>query len=270
MIIISFYQTIFWVIILIKKILLLAIISVLFCSCSKETTSVYTITQDSGKRNIVSYGIIECNDIVTATIPTDCNDYSILFKQGQSISKGETIAEYTVGNTKKTITAKHNGLICDEQKSKTNDYNITYFNLDNVSVITQVAESDVKYINIGDKVLIKGEGLEKSHYTGRIESLSSTANNDEKGTFVGCIISLDQPDISVVPGFTVKIESQINIENSVTVPIDAVKQDNKGYYVTLTNNSKVQKKYIDEILFNNGDYTVCTGLKPGDKVLIEK
>ena len=84
------------------------------------------------------------------------------------------------------------------------------------------------------------------------------------------MITFDNPDTSILPGFSVKIECESTITDSVSIPIKAINYDSNGYYVITVSNSDINKKYIKEILFNNGEYTVCSGLESGEKIIINK
>ena len=117
-------------------------------------------------------------------------------------------------------------------------------------------------------MVIEGEGLVKSSYFGTVNSISSTAKSNENGTFIECEISFDNPDKSILPGFSVKIKYQATVENSVVIPIKAIDYDSRGYYVTTVTDSQTTKKYVKDIMFNDGEYTVCSGLKSGDKLII--
>jgi len=264
----KFYQRIYLVIDLVKKVILTVIILFVLCSCKEQNATIYTVSDEPGQKNIISYGTIVCEEIITVSAPDYCDDYVENYCAGQCVKLGDILATYSLNGTQKELKATNNGLICEKQKTNNNE--ITYFNLDNSTVTTYIPETDIKYVKIGDKVTIKGEGLSNNSYSGTVLSISPTAKSSDNGTFVECVIGFDNPDTSIIPGFSVKVECSIKIENSVTIPIDAINYDDKGYYVTTVSNSKTNKKYINNIILNNGEYTVCDGLKPGEKLIIYK
>lgn len=261
----SFYHRIYLVIRLIKKITLSVIILILLCSCKEESKTVYTIGNQTGHINVISYGNIVCDEIITVSAPQYCDEYVENYSSGQCVKAGDILATYLLNGEEKRLTATANGLICEKQKSNSNE--ITYFNLDKSTVKAYIAETDIKYVKAGDSVSIKGEGLSKNTYNGTVLSILPTAKTIENGTFVECNIKFDNPDNSIIPGFSVKVEKIVFIENSVTIPINVIRYDSDGYYVNTIKNDKTNKKYLTNIILNNGEYTVCSGLNPGEKLL---
>ena len=227
-------------------------------ACSNAENATYTVTSDIGRRNIISYGTITCEDIEVISIPNNAYDISVYCSFGECIKSGDLIAEYRQNGETNRVEAVSNGIVCNE-KSKKDSNDITYYNLDTAKVYTHIDQSDIKYICIGDTVTIKGEGLDKKSYSGVVSSLSPTAEKDEFSTYMLCEIEINNPDTSTLPGFAVKIEKSIEITDSVNIPIDAIKMDNNGHYVIL-DNDKI--RYV-EVIYTNGAYAACTGLTPG-------
>ncbi len=247
-----------------KKIWFVLIILMLTCGCesNKNEAKTYTITNETGIKKIVSYGTVVCDEIICAEIPKN-SQISSRCSIGERVEQGQILAEYLQYGAIKTINANSNGIVC-QPKEKSNG--IYYYNLDNVSVITQISESDIGYISVGDKVKIIGEGLSKKEYSGKITQLSPTAKKEQNGTFVECTIKLTDPDKSITPGFSVRIEKETELLNSVKIPINAVCYDENGCYVIKLEQEQQIKKYISNIVFNDGDYVICTELK-ADEIL---
>lgn len=242
-------------------------ILLMLCSCKTKAAETYTVTSEVGNKKVVSYGVIVCNEIVPIAIP-HVNNCQIFCKTGQVVNSGDILASYQSKGKTINLQAAHNGIVCSPKEGKQNI--IYYYNLEDVSVSTAIAESDVKYINIGDEVTVKGEGLQKQNYIGVITQLSAAAKKEQNGTFVECTIQIKNPDTSIIPGFSVRIENLIELQDSVKIPITAINYDQKGCYVTILDNKSEKKKYLSEVLFSDGEYTVCTGLNGNEKLLIKQ
>ncbi len=244
---------------MIKRLLVVFVALLSLTACNNNDSATYTVTKEIGRRNIIAYGTIVCEDLEVISIPNNADNITVYCSYGECIKAGDLIAEYNQYGITNRVEAVNNGIICNE-KGKSDNNDIPYYNLDTATVYTHIDQRDIKYISIGDKVTIKGEGLDKKCYYGIVSSLSPTAEKDEFSTYMLCKIQIENPDTTTLPGFAVKIEKSIELKDSVNIPIDAIITDNNGHYATLQNN---EIRYI-EIIYTDGAYAVCTGITPGE------
>ncbi len=249
-----------------KKLWYLLVVLLLLCSCEKNTVKTYTVTDETGIKKIVSYGTVICDEIIYAEIPDNSKIISSC-KLGERVDCGQTLVEYQHNGISKKINATNNGIIC-QPKDKIKG--IYYYNMDNVTVATEIPETEIRHIEIGNEVNLIGEGLAKNKYNGTVIQISPSAKKEQNGTFVECKIKLNNPDKSIMPGFSIRIEREIELKNSVKIPIEAINYDKNGCYVIIIKNERSAKKYIENILFNDGQYAVCEGINYNETLKIKE
>lgn len=188
-------------------------------------------------------------------------------------SLDETIVKAPIDGTVISVYASLGQTINSRQSSPTL---IKLANLDEIEVRMQVSQNDLNLLKVGQKVI----------YT----PLSEGSSTKE-----ATINSIDNADVSVIdnvsssgavyyyaryfvnnnPELKIGIDVQNNIEidvvkNALTLPINYINKDNKGYYVNIKDNSEIGYKqaYITLGKSDNFNIEITSGLSADDEVVI--
>lgn len=120
----------------------------------------------------------------------------------------------------------------------------------NYVVQTSIREEDVARVQEGDRATVRGVAFSGKAYEGVITKIYPTARksfaNNTAETVVDAEIVLKNPDRSLKPGFSAKVEILGESDyNLITIPYEAIRQDeNNKEYVYLYENGKLKKQPV--------------------------
>ena len=150
-------------------------------------------------------------------------------------------------------------------------------NTDNLRIRARVSEYNMKGVQIGQKVIITGEGIDRGvSVSGKVQSISPIAKSNVTSggeeIAVEVIISIENSEVALKPGLSVTCDIYTNEkENILTAPLNIVKEDKDGNmfaYVINEENIMVEKQMkfglVSEMI---GE--VIEGLNEGDMVVID-
>ena len=144
----------------------------------------------------------------------------------------------------------------------------TIMKTDKVYAKASITESEISKLKIGTEATVSIASLNKS-FQGKIDILNPSAHALTR-TF-NVKVRLDNKDNELLPGMISTIE--INTGNPVeviTIPsVSVIRDANDILYVFVAENGKAIKKRVEVGGFKNNDIIVTSGLKVGDKVLVE-
>ena len=137
-----------------------------------------------------------------------------------------------------------------------------------------VSESNMPGIEVGQKVTLSGNAFGKKKYTGTVISIGNSARKTYSGTtqktVVDVVCSIDSPDDSIKPGYTVKGKIDTSgVKIASIVPYEAVSQDEKGEYVYVYESGRAYKRYIEtgEELANGVE--ILSGLSETEEIIAD-
>lgn len=146
---------------------------------------------------------------------------------------------------------------------------------DNLQVITNINEYDIKKISLGQEVIVKSDGYEEE-YIGKVSKIDSSAkvivSGQSKETVVEVAITFDKKPDQLKPNFSVNLEIVTNkVENALVVPYEALYEDqDKQTYVFRVGEDTVANK-VHVVKGIQGDLNVeikAEGLKVDDTVVL--
>jgi len=141
-------------------------------------------------------------------------------------------------------------------------------NLDHLSIATQIDESDIAKIKVGNSVTATLDAMPNLKLTGKVAAVDSLGQEDSGLVQYTVRIDLDKvaKDFSLPLGATANVTIEVKPATaSLTVPITVIQNDNKGEYV-LVLQADGSTKRVDVVSSTIvGDRVVVTGgLKEGD------
>jgi HlyD family secretion protein len=133
-----------------------------------------------------------------------------------------------------------------------------------------VDEADAFRVRVGQRALVSLDALQGGKLEGRVADLSaviSSARQESRTSEVK--IRLADPSIALKPGFSADIEIIVEeVPNVLTLPTHVILERERGKYVQVVSDGRVQERPIRAGV-SNWDFTeVTAGLQEGDRVII--
>lgn len=135
------------------------------------------------------------------------------------------------------LTAENSGTIVDIFVESGDSVNVgqnlyRIMDLDELEIITQISEYEIKDIKEGQKVIVTILGDDSVITMGKIIKVYPSAFVSGNDATVNIVIDLINPDSALMPGFSTNVEIMIaNKKNAKVVPYDALISSPKGYTV---------------------------------------
>lgn len=142
--------------------------------------------------------------------------------------------------------------------------------LDDVWVIANVSESDIKNVRESDQVLISTLAFPDRQFTGEIVRFSSTVNPASRT--MEAIIELPNPDFLLKPGMFANIQVQANkVGRYPAVSAKALIFDNNRHYLVVYRDSCDMEVREVIISSQNGEKAfIQSGIKKGEKIVANR
>ncbi len=139
---------------------------------------------------------------------------------------------------------------------------------DKVYAKASITESEIAKLKIGKAATVSIASLDKT-FKGKVDILNPSA--DELTRTFNVKVRLNNSDNQLLPGMisTIKIETG-NVVDVISIPsVAIVRNADNILFVYVAENGKAIKKRVTVGDFKNNDIIITSGLKIGDKVLIE-
>jgi len=150
-------------------------------------------------------------------------------------------------------------------------------NTDKLRIKAKVSEYNMRDVQIGQKVVITGEGIDKdANVLGKVESISPVAKSNitsgGEEIAVEVLISIEESEVPLKPGLSVTCDIYTNEkENILLAPLNIAKEDKDGNmfaYVINEENIAVEKQ-VKFGLVSDVIGEVLEGLSEGDLVILD-
>jgi HlyD family secretion protein len=141
-------------------------------------------------------------------------------------------------------------------------------------VLCNVDETDIASIEVGQKVDISIDAYPSEIFDGKVTRIDPQAKLDQNVTTIPVTVEIDNPDLRLKPAMNATCEFiTAKHEGVLTVPNEAVKEDNGTYTVTVLPNGKSDGpqvvKTIETGIAGTDVTEVREGLKEGDVVITQ-
>jgi HlyD family secretion protein len=140
-----------------------------------------------------------------------------------------------------------------------------------------IREVDLSKVKIGKKVSIKVDAYPDLKLTGKVSLIGALAERRKELMGIGekyfkINILVSEKEESLRPGMTARVKIAIREEKKevLTVPINAVFQEEGNYFVYVSTTFNYQKRSVQLGMQNLGSAEILKGLKAGEMVCLEK
>ena len=136
---------------------------------------------------------------------------------------------------------------------------------------TYINEIDINKVSPDQKVIINVDAFPEKKFSGKILSVANIGENIQGSSIKAfeVLIKLIEVDSLLKPAMTTNntiISKEIN--NVISIPIDAIFYNNKIKYVYKKNKKKIVKTKIETGIANEDFIIVEQGIKQGDEILL--
>ncbi|NLL05758.1 MAG: HlyD family efflux transporter periplasmic adaptor subunit [Clostridiaceae bacterium] len=150
-------------------------------------------------------------------------------------------------------------------------------NTDNLRIRAKVSEYNMRGVQVDQKVVITGEGIDgDTNVSGKVQSISPVAKSNitsgGEEIAVEVIISIEDSEVALKPGLSVTCDIYTNEKkNILTAPLNILKEDKDGNmfaYIINEENIMVEKQ-VKFGLVSEMTGEVLEGLSEGDMVVVD-
>lgn len=240
--------------------------------------------------NATATGTIKESDNINITIEFDIVIKEFLKKVGDTVEEGDVLFKIDKQETLKLLSNTYSDAEISLYKDYINTFPLEYISEYN-GIVTQINEEKIIYANnnimqlstgsgyvanvyisekdisnicIGQTASISGVAFGDKVYTGKVAKISKDATeqtiNNKKETVVKAQINISNPDDKLKSGYNIKAQiTNGKIKNAITIPYEALREDEDSYYVyKLFNDNYVYKSNV-KVVFEDDDYVIING-----------
>jgi HlyD family secretion protein len=144
---------------------------------------------------------------------------------------------------------------------------LTIADMSKMQIETQVDESDIGKVHLGQKVTFTVDASPDKIFTGVVSNVSSKANVQQNVVYYNVLIDVDAPADLLKPTMTARVSIAVGeSNNTIIIPLSAVKSNNGQSYVIVMQDGKTKNAVkLAESFAEGGIKTIildCNGRNP--------
>ena len=145
---------------------------------------------------------------------------------------------------------------------------LTVADMSIMQIETQVDESDIGKIKVGQKVTFTVDAYPTKTFTGLVSNVSQKATVVSNVVYYKVLVDVDAAENLLKPTMTARVSINIaESKNALFVPIAAVKATNGQQYVMVLQNGKTQSTLVTTGITGDNKIEILSGLTEGDQVV---
>lgn len=146
---------------------------------------------------------------------------------------------------------------------------MTIADMSKMQINTLVDETDIGKVKVGQKVSFTVDAYTDKVFTGKVTSVSRNATTSSNVVYYPVYVLVDSPEDLLYPTMTARVV--INVaeqDNTVLVPLAAVKEESGHQYVDVMANGKTQHTPVTVGIRDDENVEIVSGLTEGDQISI--
>jgi len=145
---------------------------------------------------------------------------------------------------------------------------LTVADMSIMQIETQVDESDIGKIIVGQKVTFTVDAYPTKTFSGVVTNVSQKATVVSNVVYYKVLVDVTAAENLLKPTMTARVSINIaESKNTLSVPLAAVKATNGQQYVTVVKNGKTQNTLVTTGLAGDNKIEILSGLTEGDQVV---
>ncbi|MDR7868624.1 MAG: efflux RND transporter periplasmic adaptor subunit [Sporomusaceae bacterium] len=148
---------------------------------------------------------------------------------------------------------------------------LTVADLSKMQIETQVDESDIGKVTVGQKATFTVDAYPGKVFTGVVSSVSQKATVQQNVVYYGVIIDVDAGDRELKPTMTARVSVGVGeSKNALTVPLSAIKTNKNQQYVVVMKNGQATNVNVTTGLTSEERVEITGGLTDGDQIVVSQ
>ncbi len=148
---------------------------------------------------------------------------------------------------------------------------LTVADLSKMQIETQVDESDIGKVAVGQKATFTVDAYPGKVFTGMVSSVSQKATVQQNVVYYGVIIDVDAGDRELKPTMTARVSVGVGeSKNALTVPLSAIKTNKNQQYVVVMKNGQATNVNVTTGLTSEERVEITGGLTDGDQIVVSQ
>ncbi len=146
---------------------------------------------------------------------------------------------------------------------------LTIADMSKMQIETQVDESDIGKIQVGQQVLFTVDAYPGKSFSGVVSNVSQKATIVSNVVYYKVLVDVAGSENLLKPSMTARVSIQVaESKNTLMVPLAVVKSNNGEKYVMAVNNGKQEKRTVTTGLTSDEKIEIVSGLVEGDQVVV--
>ena len=146
---------------------------------------------------------------------------------------------------------------------------LTIADMSKMQIQTQVDESDIGQVKVGQKVTFTVDAYPAKTFSGIVSNVSQKANVVSSVVYYSVLVDVDAAENLLKPTMTARVSINVaESNNTLMVPLSAVKSNNGEKYVVVVRNGKTQNTPVETGITSEDKVEIVRGLVEGDQVLV--
>ena len=145
---------------------------------------------------------------------------------------------------------------------------LTVADMSKMQIQTQVDESDIGKIKVGQKVTFTVDAYPGKTFSGIVSNVSQKATVVSNVVYYNVLVDVNAAENLLKPTMTARVSINIaESKNALFVPLAAVKATNGQQYVMVVQNGKTQNTVVTTGITGDNKIEILSGLAEGDQVV---
>ncbi len=203
------------------------------------------------------------------SVPTEGGKAKLeAIKASNEIADNARIENYN--DAKNGIRAEFDGIVtridvAEGSEIMSNDKMATLKSMSDIVIKCNVNKYDIVNIEEGQTATVN---IKNKTYTGTVSRIAHMASDSGQNTGIDVEISLDEPDSDIILGIEAKAKvNTANLTDAISVPLEALNEDEDGSYVFVLRDGKVYKTFVETGIKNDDSAQILSGISEGETVV---
>jgi HlyD family secretion protein len=146
---------------------------------------------------------------------------------------------------------------------------LTVADMSKMQIDTQVDESDIGKIQVGQKVTFTVDAYPNQTFSGVISNVSQKATVVSNVVYYNVLVDVDANGENLLkPTMTARVSINVaESKNALIVPLAAVKSNSNGQYVVVVKNGKTEDTPVTTGITGDNKIEILSGLMEGDPII---
>jgi HlyD family secretion protein len=146
---------------------------------------------------------------------------------------------------------------------------LTVADMSKMQIDTQVDESDIGKIQVGQKVTFTVDAYPNQTFSGVISNVSQKATVVSNVVYYNVLVDVDTNGENLLkPTMTARVSINVaESKNALIVPLAAVKSNSNGQYVAVVRNGKIEDTSVTTGITGDNKIEILSGLMEGDQII---